>query len=57
MSHYSRPTLTDLGQVEDLTRSTIQIKFSTPGIDVHFSKNGVDIQKNQPSTGITIENS
>lgn len=41
MSQYSRPTLTDLGQVEDLTQVTISIKLAVPGTDIHVSKDGV----------------
>lgn len=41
MSQYSRPTLTDLGQVEDLTQVTVSIKLAVPGTDIHVSKDGV----------------
>lgn len=53
MTQYSRPTITDLGQVEDLTQVTISIKVSVPGADIHISKNGVTSQ-NGPATGVTI---
>lgn len=52
MLTYTRPTLTDLGQVEDLTQVTIAIKLSVPGTDLHISKNGVSGQPGH--AGVTI---
>ena len=56
MSQYTRPTLTDLGQVEDLTQATISIKLSIPGTDLHFSKDGIKAVHGG-NAGITIETS
>lgn len=51
---YERPTLTDLGAVEDLTQVVVTFKISVPGTDVHINKNGVEAKKNQPQAGFTV---
>lgn len=55
MSQYSRPTLTDLGQVEDLTQITISVKLAKIGTDIHISKNGISPQSGPGvHKGVTI---
>lgn len=55
MTTYTRPTLTDLGQVEDLTQVTLSIKLSVPGYDIHVSKSGTQtVNPSASSTGISV---
>lgn len=54
MSQYSTPTLTDLGQVEDLTQVTVTVKFAVPGVDIHVSKDGVK-KVHGPNAGVTVK--
>jgi hypothetical protein len=51
---YARPTLTDLGAVEDLTQVVISIKVSVPGTDIHINKSGVKAVSGGDA-GLTID--
>lgn len=51
---YARPTLTDLGAVEDLTQVVISIKLSVPGTDIHINKTGIK-PVSGGNAGVTID--
>lgn len=50
---YERPTLTDIGNVEDLTQGTIKLKSNFAGIDVHFNKDKIVIKPGKSGIKIT----
>ncbi|MBJ7472988.1 MAG: lasso RiPP family leader peptide-containing protein [Solirubrobacteraceae bacterium] len=52
-STYERPTLTDIGTVEDLTQGTIKIKSNFAGVDVHFNKDKIIIKPGKAGVKFT----
>lgn len=51
---YTRPQLTDLGNVEELTQLTISFKSSRNGTDVQFSKDGIKEVKGKRGVTFSI---